>query len=114
METNGRIYKGVDMIEHNLSEHIWPSLTPEQVEQIKAEIALHPPRAILSLPGDEVEIIELYQDRAIALLRQITEISPYSEGWCLFCRELQIDPHKRDCPYFLANQLVDETDRGIE
>lgn len=103
-----------------LSQLFVDSLTEEMIEKIKAEKSLNPPMAIFSLPGQPVEIIPLYQDRAIEILRAIAYKSSYDteRDECWFCKSDKWNRGTKDfihvpnCAYFQAKELLEEIDNG--
>jgi hypothetical protein len=99
--------------------HAWPiaqwGLTDDEIRRMKEEIRLHPPRLITVSSGEITEIIELYQDRAIDILRKMTTLTPIIIiGPFLLCHFCRHKDHTEDCPYILARQLLEEIDNPME
>lgn len=52
------------------------------------------------------------EEKAVALLREMVETDPYFEGYngdmaCYFCGCLMGEPHKGDCLYLRACELLE-------
>lgn len=100
--------------------HVWPlaqwGLTDDELKRMKEEIRLHPPMAITVSSGQITQIIPIYQDRAIEILRQMIKETYYFDQdfgmLCFFCEKPKGKSHTNDCPYILSQQLLNEIDYG--